>query len=219
MSRRERMRKEPRSDRDLDTIPVILVVCEGENTEPKYLRWFERQCRNISVRIEIPKERGTPKRLVEIAKQLKNEALANAVSFKDESYKYKEVWVVSDCDEHPYIPDTVQMARDNDIKLAISNPCFELWIWLHFYSNPGMKNHYQMQKTLKDKLPEYNKSGEFSFDRFFDRYKNSYSITDAIDRARRMLNSAESENDPWRNPSTRMHLLCESIRGNSEFQA
>lgn len=43
-------------------------------------------------------------------------------------------WCVVDVESpqpHPHLNGARQMARDNGISLAISNPCFELWLILH----------------------------------------------------------------------------------------
>ena len=57
--------------------------------------------------------------------------------------------VYFDVDEHPGISDAKQMARASGIKLAISNPCFELWLLLHFREQPGPQNRHRIQHILK----------------------------------------------------------------------
>ena len=73
-----------------------------------------------------------PKTLVERAVAMKREAALEAKRKKDENLKYDQVWCVFDIDEHPFVPEAKQQARDNGIEVAISNPCFELWALLHF---------------------------------------------------------------------------------------
>lgn len=46
-----------------------------------------------------------------------------------------ECWCVFDVEwpkNHPDLSQAVQLANDHGIHLAISNPCFELWLILHF---------------------------------------------------------------------------------------
>jgi hypothetical protein len=43
-----------------------------------------------------------------------------------------EVWCVFDVDEHPKLAEARDQANANGIQLAVSNPCFELWLLLHF---------------------------------------------------------------------------------------
>ncbi|MEP7731466.1 RloB family protein [Marinomonas primoryensis] len=108
------------------------IVCEGEKTEPNYLRSYIRdiysQQKLLDV-IDIPDIRvNTPKALVSAAKQLKK---TDAIH-KDDIY-----WVVYDREEVSECPDNLHKqayddAKRNNINVAFSNVCFELWILLHF---------------------------------------------------------------------------------------
>ena len=119
-SRRNRPRKRARPEAFRDPKPVILVVCEGEITEPQYLDGFSRACRNSRVRIRIATQHGVPRTLVETAKRYKREAELEAKRKRDDNLSFDAVWCVFDVDEHPGVPDAAQMARDNGIELAIS---------------------------------------------------------------------------------------------------
>lgn len=93
---------------------------------------------------------GVPKTLVERATEMKKAGEREANTKKDEYLRYDEVWCVFDIDDHPKIADARQQARDNGIDLAISNPCFELWVLLHFQDQrahisrcPDTRRNYQ----------------------------------------------------------------------------
>lgn len=46
-----------------------------------------------------------------------------------------EIWCVFDVESpksHPNLLNAIALAKKNGINLAISNPCFELWLILHF---------------------------------------------------------------------------------------
>jgi hypothetical protein len=45
---------------------------------------------------------------------------------------YDEYWCVFDVDTHPHLNEALQLARSEDIRVALSNPCIELWIIIHF---------------------------------------------------------------------------------------
>jgi hypothetical protein len=164
-----------------------------------------RACRNPRVRIYIPPEHGVPKRLVEIAKDHKKTAETNARRERDVNLVYNSVWCVFDVDDHPHISDARQMAADNGIELAISNPCFELWLLLHFRDGPGMQHRDKIKELLVHFVPGYDKNVKFSA--FSDGYQQ------AVTRAKRLDNSAESDDDVGRNPTTGVYLLTEIIRG------
>ncbi len=205
---RNRSRRPGRRPPFRDPKPIVLIVCEGEVTEPEYFRGFQSDCRNPRVKIEVADEWGVPRTLVEIAKRHKKEAAENAHREKDENLAYDSVWCVFDIDEHPHVPDAEQMARDNDINLAISNPCFELWLLLHFRDNPGMQHRTRIQDMLTAFVPEYDKHVEYA----------TYSVgyLEAVTRAKRMDQAAKNAGESGRNPTTDVYRLTELIRDESE---
>ena len=77
-SRRHRDRRPGRRTPFREPKPIILIVCEGKNTEPQYFTGLMRACRNPRVRIYIPSDHGLPKTLVEIAKDHKKTAEASS---------------------------------------------------------------------------------------------------------------------------------------------
>jgi hypothetical protein len=203
--RRDRERKAARRLPFRDPRPVILIVCEGKNTEPQYFRGFWQSARNPRVRIFIPPKHGVPKTLVEVAKQLKKDAQTDAKKQNDENLAVDSIWCVCDVDDHPNLPDVKQMARDNGIHLAISNPCIELWLLLHFRESPGMQHRDKVRQLLKGYVPEYDKHVEY------ETYAGGYP--QAVIRASRLDETAESAADSGRNPTTGVYKLTELIRG------
>src|SRR5579863_6447941 len=110
----------------------VLVLCEGEVTEPKYFQAFRHEHRSRLVEVELVSDCGVPKTLVEYAVERKKQAFREAKRYSDPFLKYDEIWCVFDVDAHPHLNEAKNQARDNGLNLAISNPCFELWVLLHF---------------------------------------------------------------------------------------
>src|SRR5690606_41139889 len=90
-------------------------------------------------------------------KDARNAAVADAKRHDDDNLSFDEVWCVFDVDEHPRVNDACQMARDNNIQVAVSNPCFELWLLFHFRDSPGAQSRHDVQKMLKKYLPKFDK--------------------------------------------------------------
>jgi hypothetical protein len=201
--RRDRERRQARRPPFRDPRPVILVVCEGKKTEPQYLTGFWKAARNPRVRISVRPEGGVPMTLVEATKQAKEEAEREARKEDDENLAFDATWCVFDVDAHPNLPAARQMARDNGIDLAISNPCFELWLLLHFRDNPGMQDRHKMKELLTGYVPEYDKHVEFK------TYSAGYP--QAVKRARQLDEAADSAGDSGRNPTTGVYRLTELI--------
>lgn len=142
--------------------------------------------------------------MVTIARDRKKAAETEATKEEDDNLKYDSVWVVFDVDDHPRIPDAIQMARDNSIELAISNPAFELWLLLHFRDQPGMNGRAVVRRLLDGFIRDYDKSVNFA------DYEDGYE--DAVRRAKALGAYNGQTCQPGPNPSTGVHVLTESIR-------
>ena len=204
MGRKDRKRRPARRPPFRDRKPVILVVTEGKVTEPEYLDGFARATKNPRVKIEVVGGVGVPKTIVEHAKEKKREADKRARREKDDNLSYDQVWCVFDIDAHPNIPDAKQMALDNGFELAVSNPCIELWLWLHFADQPGAQHRHDLQGMMKKHIPKYNKHVDFS------HFASGYD--DAAQRASRLDKDAKLVNEEGRNPTTGVWQLTKSIR-------
>ena len=88
----------------------ILIVCEGEVTEPKYFAAFHRPVRKqpnaAIVEIDIDGLGYDPKSLVEHAKKKRGPKRAKG-GFEG----YDEVWCVFDVDDHKTLAAAVDQAR------------------------------------------------------------------------------------------------------------
>jgi hypothetical protein len=181
----------------------LLIVCEGRVTEPGYFRGLERWARNHTVEIHIPPEQGVPLTLVRRAEMLADLARSAAKREGDAFLAYDEVWCVFDVDEHPSIDNTRQLAAARGIRLAVSNPCFELWILLHLRENPGARHRHDVQRMIGEFLPGYDKHLDFA--------RVAPGVEDAVRRAQWLDRDAQEEGEPGRNPSTGVYRLAESM--------
>ncbi|MFG6096031.1 RloB family protein [Leptothoe sp. ISB3NOV94-8A] len=203
MAKRNRERKKARRAPYRQIKPIILVVSEGKVTEPNYISTFAKYHRNSRVEVELHGGIGVPKTIVEYAINRKAEAEKRARRERDENLVFDEVWCVFDIDQHPNIPEAIQIASSNGLCLAISNPCFELWLWLHFAPQPGMQDRHKLQSMLQKYIPSYDKHVDFAS--IADGYK------DAVSRAEQLENAALEEDERGRNPTTGVWRLTESI--------
>ena len=142
--------------------------------------------------------------LVRRAKELKRQAADKARLEKDENLLYEQVWCVFDFDEHPNVAEARQLARDNGLRLAMSNPCFELWLLLHLRENPGPQHRHHLQKLLGDLMPTV-RSKHIDFDQLVKGYE------DAVRRAERLEIDANEADEATRNPTTEVFHLTNSI--------
>jgi hypothetical protein len=135
---------------------------------------------------------------------LKKQAEEEARREGDDNIAYDAVWCVFDTDDHPKVADARQMANDNGISVALSNPSFELWLLLHFRDSPGMQHRHTLVEMLKSFVADYDKNVKY------ESYSAGY--LSAVRRANRLDEAAESDGEPGRNPSTGVYRLTEQIR-------
>ncbi|MEO5350273.1 MAG: RloB family protein [Magnetococcus sp. YQC-3] len=179
----------------------LVIVSEGKNTEPVYIRAFALEHGFSADRLDFITNTSTPKSIVDRAVQEK-ESLA-----RERRRGAHEIWAVFDRDEHPQIEEAKQKARDNDIGIAFSNPCVELWALYHFHDCHAHTEHGDMPKALKKAMPEHDPDGRKLFD--YEQMRTNYQT--ARKRAEKGRAAREKEGTPHGNPSTSMDLLTEQI--------
>jgi len=182
----------------------ILVVCEGEKTEPLYLKELQHHVRNQRVHIKPLGIAGVPITVVRTAIDLREQAREEARRLRDDNLLWDQVWAVFDIDDHPHVAEARNLAATHDIRLAISNPCFELWALLHFVDQRGHIGRDKLRPRLQGHLPGYDKELPFA--------SVHAGYGEAVRRARELDGLAEQAGRPGRNPTTGVHLLTEVIR-------
>lgn len=200
----ERSSRYGRRPRVLRPNSRVLVVCEGQVTEPNYLNRIRNHYRNALVDVTVRGEGADPKIVVETAVEMKKLAEREARRARDEFLKYDQVWCVFDRDEHRRFEDAVQQARAHEIQLAISNPCFELWILLHFRDERGHIERHRVQAACRELMPGYQREAPF------DVLAPLYG--DAVRRAKALSQWQLEQGRPNGNPTTQVHELTETIR-------
>ena len=135
----------------------FLIYVEGAKTEEIYLRGLRRELRGSPVQIEIGPEHGEPLGLVRAAAKHAAQAAA------DPDERFDQVWCVMDVEAPrpaPGLAEALRQARRENIHCALSNPCFELWLILHFRQRPAYLTTEQAQRELRDLLPGYDLDGK-----------------------------------------------------------
>lgn len=183
----------------------ILIYCEGERTEDQYFRGLRADLQGVPVRIELGPAHGVPTELVRAAVKHKRRA---PTSRTDRCEPYDEVWCVMDVEapvRHPGLDEALRTAARNGIRVSLSNPCFELWLLLHFQQVTGYRTSAEAQKLLgKQQSCGYRS----------DRKHLDYSAlrplhSEACARARKLRGMSEQEHGA--NPWTDVDLLVEGL--------
>ena len=183
--------RERRSDRQR-VLSNFLIVCEGEKTEPNYLRSF----RGPALVVDVRGFGITPWQLVDKALELGGES------------EYDQIWCVFDRDDCGVgdFNGAIQRAESQGLQVAYSNQAFELWYLLHFhfYNTPMRRVDYT--DKLNELLPlPYRKNEPHMYQQLFSRQAT------AIRNAERLLNQYSPPNPGSNDPSTTVHLLVQEL--------
>jgi len=140
--------------------------------------------------------------------EIKAEAKRSYRRSKDPNDLVDDVWCVFDVDEHLFLREACEKARDNGVQLAVSNPSFELWLLLHFQPQTAYLSRDDARRSLQRHIVGYDKTiaSLSPFEGAFD---------DARQRA--MLLERKHEGDgtvfPHNNPSSGVWRLVDAIEG------
>jgi len=173
---------------------TILIVVGADRTEADYLKGLRDHFKAATVAMRIVAKPGSPDQLVQHARDCFD---------RDQ---FDEVWCVTDVDHYEReggkVTAAVALAAKSGIDLAVSNPCFEIWLLLHreTCASPCVNCDAVLRK-LRKSLPAYDKTRL----RFADF---AAGLPAAIDRAQRLDLTGI---DHTRNPSAGVWRLINVI--------
>lgn len=134
-----------------------ILLTEGKNTEPDYFRAIRSHFRGALIDVELIPAVGTPMTIANEAVQRKRD-LRRGVRGKSWQLD-DEVWAVFDRDEHPNIKEAINMCQGAGVGVAYSNPCFELWLILHYEDFGKLDERYAVQKHFATLSEGYDPGG------------------------------------------------------------
>lgn len=188
----------------------VLIVCEGEKTEPNYFRELIIHYELNTANVEIDGRCGSsPRNVFQRAVKLYDEE-------KSKGDPFDRVYCVFDKDTHATYEealDSIKRKKPRGVFLhTTSVPCFEYWVILHYnpttkpYRSNGKKSaaNNVESELIKNYLPTYQKGKKGLFG-FLLR-----DLDFALANAKRINRQAE-QNDTD-NPTTEIGELVEYLR-------
>lgn len=170
----------------------ILIVCGGLRTEKLYFDALRKWRHNPAVRVTVLPKGSAPSGLVTYARKW----------LRQRSDSFDEVWCVFDVDNFPHIAEAVRLATQEMFSVAVSNPCFELWLLLHFEQHTAYLSGYNsVRSRLGRHLADYDKTAP-------DLALLRGGVDDAVRRARELEPTGEAFEV---NPSTGVWRLVERV--------
>ena len=191
----------------------ILIVCEGEKTEPLYFKAMksDRDMGLTTVHVEVCGEEcgSAPISVVEFALQRFEERAREA---KTSAFKlpFEQVYCVMDKDCHPSLDDALNLVERSKKKVPIqgivSCPCFEIWYLLHFtYSAKPYGNFTELKPELVTYLPAYDKGSE-AYLVLKPRMMNAITHGERLEAHQASVSTLRVPN-----PSTQVHHLVKAL--------
>ena len=188
---------------------TFLVFCEGTRTEPDYIKALRqepavRDSAAVDIRIDLNASGTVPLTLVNAAAEARDRN-------SQEQGEIDEVWCLFDVEwpqNHPKLPEARAKAAVSDVRLAISNPCFELWLALHFENHTAWLDNQAARKLIR--------GHDRSSGKGLDGAQYMSRRADAAHRARALTakHAGDGTEFPDDNPSSGMYLFLEAIESN-----
>jgi len=188
-----------------DSYEVVLIVCEGSKTEPRYFCELRDDLGLNNFNVVVTGESGSdPDSVVRFAIQ---------TAKKDGGYD--RLFCVFDKDQHATYQAAIDRARNARIGIPVSTitsvPCFEYWLLLHFtytdraFACGGNRSSCdEVIGELRRYLPGYAKADHGIY------MQTKENIDRAITHAKRALAAAEATGTD--NPSTVVFELVEYLK-------
>jgi hypothetical protein len=177
----------------------VVIATEGAETEPRYLSEF---CAPREGKIQIklvnnPKHKSKP---AEVLQGLETYFRKNGISGD-------EGWIVIDRDawSEEELNDVCRRAREASFSVALSNPCFELWLYLHLRNQCPFNDRHHCQRQLAEILEGYSL-----------RSKGAYNVSKLMEGLDQAIERAKKDDleswETWpRQQATRVYKLVERL--------
>jgi RloB-like protein len=185
----------------------IWVFTEGKVTEEGYVNFYHRRHRG-QVTVTIDRYHGAPIELVERAISTKRSE--EREQRRRRSWAPDEFWCVFDVDTHPKLAEAQELAAQNDIDVAVSGPCIELWFALHFADQTAYLNAREAQKLAAEHLSGGKRLSDEDLEALAGNFEVAKARAIKLDEKHRGDRTAQ----PW-NPYSDVWRLIDAITGDA----
>lgn len=190
---------------------AILIQCEGQKTEPRYLADFCHDCGAVH-RFAVTVKPGKGQNAMVTMQAAITEGSRTLQGVK----VYDEVWCVLDVEHAAHeasLNAALALAKQHGIRVCLSNPSFEVWLLAHF---ERVKRDFPDSNAVERRLSEMYWKKHFGNDydkadsRLYERLQSRQES--AVDNAAWMLEDFHG-NKPCRdcNASTEVYKLVQRL--------
>jgi RloB-like protein len=220
LKKRRQLKRKSRKTREYRN--SILIICEGEETEPNYFQNFPVS--NIKVKT-IGTGRNT--------ESLVDEAIKKWIEFSEEDEFYERLWCIFDRDSFSQNSYDSAFKKANDeekrlnrrfkrragrrinISIAYSNQAFELWYLLHFDYIDSALSRSEYKRMLTGRMEKKYEKNDPSMYQFFEILSKKTNCQKgqkfAIANAKKLRKGLNKELRHNHCPSTTVDKLVEEL--------
>lgn len=162
---------------------LFIVATEGEETEKQYFGMFNSTRIKVEILATPEDGKSSPEYVLKRLDKCKKQYDLN----EDDM-----LWLVSDVDRwrDKKLSEVCRQARQKGYNLAISNPCFEVWLTLHFEDiNTQDRTCDNFKARVRKILGSYNSSN-------LDLSAYKPNTKDAVNRAKNLHPSSQQDWPP-----------------------
>ncbi|MER7769608.1 RloB family protein [Kitasatospora sp. NPDC096140] len=178
-----------------------MIVTEGIKTEPQYFEGLARHLNSRAIQVISVRPVGLGKDPLSVVK----EAVTRRAREQRAGDPFDATWCAVDVDNHQSLEAACSLARKEGVSLAISNPCFEIWLLWHFADQTTWIAGAEAFARLKERHGFSGKNLPEAFP--FSTFEN------AIGRAMRCESTYVPHRPP--NPHSSVALLADVLRQSS----
>lgn len=202
----KRKLRSERTNRIKPKLGYYLIVTDTEGTERVYFNGLRDSIKAIN----------GDKIVIKVIETKNRNMIKEALEFLSELPQYAEPWIVFDKDQNKNFDKIIEEAETSGVKVAWSNPCFEIWFYTYF----GKMSNYQDSITCCSEFSkEYEKNVGQEYhktdDRLYNKLVDNGDEIKAIEIAERklkqhLLNGKKNPSEMISGPT--VHVLVNEIK-------
>ncbi|MDF2867653.1 MAG: hypothetical protein K0S11_1123 [Gammaproteobacteria bacterium] len=185
----------------------ILIICEGEKTEPNYFEEIRisKRLSTANIRIKDSSYGSDPLNVVNFA-----------IAEFNKTQNWDRIYCVFDQDNHQGFLAAINKIAETSLKnmheekvifeAIVSVPCFEIWLLLHHTYTSGQMTAKEVIKRLNSCMP-YNKGTRGIYEKTSHKIEDAYKNVKKLNKEHQIQGAIRTFNNPSTKVGNLVHYL------------